>query len=335
MIATQHGSADSRFILFTACIFAAVAGGYILRRLGVVKPEWAGRIMSGTIIGCDAPIACLAIWFLQIHRDVWMVPAAGLIVGVATCLAGLAVARWRKMQPADAAVFGLQAGMGNAGYTLGGVLAFVLWGIQGLAIEQMFCMMWPFFSFLFCFPIARYYAERASGVHEGGGLVAYAASALWRSLRDIRSLPLYTATLGLVLNLAGAPPPEPAREGHILDALMILGIFLQFGSVGMTVRAGRMVPYWKKALGSAAIKFCVSPLLMLGVTLAMGMAGATDLRPMYVCVLLSAMPTALYSVLMANLFGLNRDLANTTFILTHAICFAVAIPAIGFWYAAA
>jgi predicted permease len=68
---------------------------------------------------------------------------------------------------------------------------------------------------------------------------------------------------------------------------------------------------------------------------AMGMAGATDLRPMYVCVLLSAMPTALYSVLMANLFGLNRDLANTTFILTHAICFAVTIPAIGFWYAAA
>ena len=99
--------------------------------------------------------------------------------------------------------------------------------------------------------------------------------------------------------------------------------------------AGRMAPYWKKALGSAAIKFLVNPLMMLVVTLAMGMAGATDLRPMYVCVLLSAMPTALYSVLMANLFGLNRDLANTTFILTHAICFAVAIPAIGFWYAAA
>jgi predicted permease len=335
MLAAQNGSADSQFILLTACIFAAIAGGYVLRRLGVVKPAWAGRIMSGTIVCCDAPIACLALWFLQVRRDVWMVPVAGLIAGVATCLTGLAVARWRKMPPADAAVFGLQAGMGNVGYTLGGVLAFVLWGIQGLAIEQMFCMMWPFFAFLFCFPLGRYYAERASGAHEGGGFVAYAVKTLGRSLTDLRSLPLYTATLGLTLNLAGAPPPEIAHEWHIIDAMMLVGIFLQFGSVGMTVRAGRMVPYWKKALGSAAIKFLVNPLMMLVVTLAMGMAGATDLRPMYVCVLLSAMPTALYSVLMANLFGLNRDLANTTFILTHAICFAVAIPTLCFWYAGA
>jgi predicted permease len=329
----MNGTADFRFILFTACIIAAVTGGYLLRRLGVVKPEWAGRIMSGAIIGCDAPIACLAIWFLQIHRDVWMVPVAGIIVGVATCMVGLAVARLRKMPPADAAVFGLQAGMGNVGYTLGGALALILWGIQGLAIEQMFCMLWPFFAFLFCFPIGRYYAERASGMHEGGGLVAYALKALWRSLTDLRSLPLYLATLGLALNLTGTAPPEIAHEWHIIDALMLIGIFLQFGSVGMTVRAGRMVIYWKKALGSAAIKFLVSPLLMLGVTLAMGMAGATDPLPFYVCMLLSAMPTALYSVLMANLFGLNRDLANTTFILAHIICLAVTIPAVCFWYA--
>jgi predicted permease len=54
--------------------------------------------------------------------------------------------------------------------------------------------------------------------------------------------------------------------------------------------------------------------------------------PLYVCVLLSAMPTALYSVLMANLFGLNRDLANTTFILTHAIAFALILLAVIVWH---
>jgi len=335
ILATQNGSADFRFVLFTACILAAVAGGYVLRRLGVVKPEWAGRIMSGAIVGCDAPIAGLAIWFLQVRRDVWMVPASGTIVGVLTCLVGLAAARWRRMPPADAAVFGLQAGMGNVGYTLGGAIAFVLWGIQGLALEQVFCMTWPFFAFLFCFPLGRYYAARAGGARASGGFVAYALKALGRSLTDLKSLPLYTATAGLVLNLAGAAPPERVREWHLIDALMVVGIFLQFGGVGMTVRAGRMVLYWKKALGSAAIKFLVSPALMLAVTAAMGMACAADLRPFYVCLLLAAMPTALYSVLMANLFGLNRDLANTTFILTHAICLAVAIPALCFWHAGA
>ena len=44
------------------------------------------------------------------------------------------------------------------------------------------------------------------------------------------------------------------------------------------------------------------------------------------------MPTALYSVLMANIFGLNRDLANTTFILTHAVCLIALVPAMALWH---
>jgi hypothetical protein len=327
LLAIQNSAAEVRFILFMACIVAAITTGYVLRRTGHAQPAWAGSIMSAAIVGCDAPVAWLAIWFLQIDANVWKVPAAGALVGVATCLAGLGVARWRKMPPADAAVFGLQGGMGNVGYTLGGALAFVLWGIQGLALAQMFCMMWPFFAFLFCFPIARHYGERAAGVQENEGLASYALKTLGRSLADVRSLPLYLATLGLALALAGVPPPEFVRRWHLIDALMVVGMAMQFSSVGMTVYARRLPLYWKKALGSAALKFLVSPALMLAAAAAMGMTGT----PLYVCLLLAAMPTALYSVLMANLFGLNKDLANATFILTHAICLGVALPALWFW----
>jgi predicted permease len=99
---------------------------------------------------------------------------------------------------------------------------------------------------------------------------------------------------------------------------MVLGILGQFGAVGMTVYARRLPGFWKAATATAALKFLAGPALMLGVAAALGLSGT----PLGVCVLLAAMPTALYSVLMANLFGLNRDLANTTFILTHAVCLA-------------
>lgn len=323
-------TSEHRLILFTSCILAAIAGGYALRRSGRVKPEWARPIMSAAIVGCDAPIAWLAIWFLRIEPGVWKVPVVGVAVGMAACLAGLAIARARRMAPADAAVFGLQSGMGNVGYTLGGPLCFVLWGLQGLALEQMFCMIWPFFAFLFCFPIARHYGELAAGgAVERVSPAAYAARTLWRSLTDLRSLPLYLATLGLTLNLAGAAPPEWVREHHLIDALMVAGIFMQFGGVGVTVRASRLLAFWKTALGSAALKFLLSPVLMLAACLALGMTG----EPLYVCLLLSAMPTALYSVLMANLFGLNKDLANATFILTHAICLGAVAVVIAVYYA--
>jgi len=329
-MATEPTSTEhARIFVFLACIVAASVGGYVLKRLGWAKREWAPRLMSAAIIGVDSPIALLAVWHLAIQADVWKVPVAGAIVAVATSLAGLEIGRRLRLPPQDRAVFGLQGGMGNVGYTLGGALCFALWGIQGLALEQMFCMMWPFYAFLFCFPIARHYGERAAGapLEPRPSALRYAAGVLLRSLTDLRSLPLYMVTLGLVLNVRGVAPPETIRRWHVIDGLMVLGIFLQFGGVGLTVEARRLPAFWKPALGTAALKFILSPALMLGAALLLGLSG----MPLHVCVLLAAMPTALYSVLMANLFGLNKDLANATFILTHAICLGLVLAAIIVW----
>jgi len=368
---TEPTSAEhARMVVFLVCIVAAGVGGYALRRLGWAKRQWAPGLMSAAIIGVDSPIALLAIWHLAIQADVWKVPVAGAIVAVATSLAGLEIGRRLRLPHQDRAVFGLQGGMGNVGYTLGGALGFALWGIQGLALEQMFCLMWPFYAFLFCFPIARHYGEQAAGpvVRDSlyyragaarekpamrGGTVAaatvrptrpdktgratrapkpsvlrYAAGVLLRSLTDLRSLPLYMLILGIVLNMRGVAPPEAILRWRVIDGLMVLGIILQFGGVGLTVEARRLPAFWKPALGTAALKFLLSPALMLGAAILLGLSGV----PLYVCILLAAMPTALYSVLMANLFGLNKDLANATFILTHAAALVVILPALLAWF---
>jgi len=322
ILAAQIESHQTKLAVFFACIAGAGAAGYLLRRTGLAKAAWAKPIMSAAIIGVDAPIALLAVWHLVIPPGVWKVPVTGALAAVATSLIGLAVARRLRMDPKDRAVFGLQSGMGNVGYTLGGALCFALWGIQGLALEQMFCMMWPFFAFLFCFPIARHYGEPPTSKGPRPSVLRYAADVLTRSLTDLRSLPLYTVALGLALNLKGFKPSPVIQQWHLIDALMVAGIVMQFGSVGLTVRLRRLAPFWKPALGTSALKFLVSPALMLGVALAFGLSG----MPLYVCLLLAVMPTALYSVLMANLFNLNRDLANTTFILTHLVCFVVIVP---------
>jgi len=330
LLSAAPASAEhARIFVFLACIVAASVGGYVLKRLGWAKAEWAPSLMSAAIIGVDAPIALLSVWHLTVVAGVWKVPLAGGVVAVAASLAGLEIGRRLRLPPQDRAVFGLQGGMGNVGYTLGGALCFALWGIQGLALEQMFCVMWAFYAFLFCFPIARHYGEQAAGAPLGPRPPAwrYAAGILLRSLTDLRSLPLYMVTLGLVLNVRGVAPPEAIRRWGVIDGLMVLGIFLQFGGVGLTVEARRLPAFWKPALGTAALKFLLSPALMLGAALLLGLSGV----PLYVCVLLAAMPTALYSVLMANIFGLNKDLANTTFILTHAICLGLVLAAMVVW----
>lgn len=323
MLATDPGQFDIgqvRLVLFVGCILLALGGAYTLRRRGWLKPAWSKPVMSASIVVCDAPVALLSIWHLRMLEGVWKVPAAGGLVAVAACLVGLGIARSRRMAPADGAVFGLQSGMGNVGYTLGGGLCFAIWGLQGLALEQMYCLMWPFVAFLFCFPLARHYGDRVRGRRAGAGPdLAYAGRTLLRSVTDIRSLPLYTAAIGLVLNLRGVGPPGDIERWHVVDVLMVLGILTQFGGVGMTVYVRRLPAFWKTSAASAALKFLVSPALMVAAAWAIGLTGV----PFAVCVLLAAMPSALYSVLMANLFGLNKDLANATFLLTHAVCLAV------------
>jgi predicted permease len=250
---------------------------------------------------------------------------------------------WPRLPLRNQAVFGLQSGMGNVGYTLGGAICFALWNMEGLSLEQIFCLMWPFYAFGLCFPLARHYAEKAAIGHGAAGgppapaqtsagrlrgkAGGFDARLVWKSLTDLRSLPLYMAALGLALNLGGARAPQEVRRLYVVDALMIGGIFLQFGGVGMTVQVRRLSAFWKEALGTASLKMLLSPALMLGVGWAMGLEGV----PLYVCLVLSAMPTALYSVLVANLFNLNRDQANTTFLLTHAACLGVVVPLIVLW----
>ena len=268
-------AAETRFVLFLGCIVCAMAGGYLARRTGLLRAESAGGIMSAAIIGVDAPVALLALWFLQIHAGVWKVPVAAFAVAVVAVLAGLWIARWRRMATRDRVVFALQGGMGNVGYTLGGAIAFAVWGLQGLAVEQMFCMMWPFFSFLFCWPLAHHFADPVELTDKGPrhADIAYALRILAKSLADLLSLPLYLATLGLILNLAGAAAPQFVAEWHILDALMVVGIVMQFGSVGLTVRVSRLAAWWKPALGAAALKFLLSPVLMLAAVFALGITG--------------------------------------------------------------
>ncbi len=324
----------AQLALFVACMVLAAGLGYGLRRAGLARRGWAKPVMSAAIIACDAPIAGLALWHLAIDADTWKIPVVGGAAAIAVSLLGLALAARLRLPRADQAVFGLQGGMGNVGYSLGGVLCLSLWGLQGLALEQMFCMMWPFYAFLFCFPLARHYGERAA-LETGAAEPAphpprrsrYVLGILGRSLTDLRSLPLYLATAGLALNLAGVVPPAAIQRSHVIEVLIFTGIVLQFGGVGLTVRVGQMLRYAKLALGTAGIKFLVHPLVMLGAAWAAGLEGV----PLAVCLLLAAMPSALYSVLMANLFGLNRDLANTTFVLTHAICLAAVVPILA-WF---
>jgi predicted ABC-type transport system involved in lysophospholipase L1 biosynthesis ATPase subunit len=64
---------ETRLLVFLACIVVAMAGGYLARRSGLLRIEWAGSIMSAAIVLVDAPVALFALWLLHIDRGITLV----------------------------------------------------------------------------------------------------------------------------------------------------------------------------------------------------------------------------------------------------------------------
>jgi predicted permease len=128
---------------------------------------------------------------------------------------------------------------------------------------------------------------------------------------------------GLVLNVGGAPAPEwlATANGAAVFAVASFHAY----AIGLTLRLGRLAGYWREVAALMVTKFAVGPLLGAGLVLVLGQWGAFDGLLWRVVVVEGAMPVAIFATIVSNLFDLDRDLANSAWVLT-TLATAAMIP---------
>jgi predicted permease len=205
--------------------------------------------------------------------------------------------------------------MSNIGMSLGGFICYMFLGVQGQGLSVLYTAHFLPVCFTLGVVLASHYARRGEAT-------------VGQTLRGVVRNPLVlipngALVVGLALNAARAGVPDWIGPANALVVFAVVS--LHAFAIGLTLRLSRVGAYWREAVALAATKFLLGPAIAAAVVFLLGQWGAHDGLLWRTAVILGAMPVAIFATVVSNLFDLDRDLANSAWVLTTLAC-AAAIP---------
>lgn len=192
-------------------------------------------------------------------------------------------------------------------------------GQEGLELSMVYIIY--FFPALFLIFIP--YSISMSGAVEGS-VSGFKLKRVLGLLFDRRVIPVVASFAGIGLAWMGVEPPPYSDEISLIAvAVNIASIFLAFG-LSMEPRGiGR---YFREALELSVVKFLALPLIISSLLILSSLFLPLKREDVAVVIIESFMPSAVYSVIVATLFGLDRERANAYFLWSTAIFLFFILP---------
>jgi len=312
-----------KFAGMVGLVVAASVAGYLARKLRWCPEHHAQRLTWLAMVYVVPLASLLPVWTLKMGwEDAWLPIQCVLLTFICLGL-GLAAARIHRLSPEDTGTYSYAAAHSNMGVTMGGFVCLALFGEKGLALTLIYTTLWTVLMFGVFFPLAGAFAGRA---------VRFGIARFLRSLVDIRCISLPAILLGLGLNFAGVDRPDWIERWHVVDVLVCINNAVMFFIIGLTLHLSRVKAHIAQCVSLAVIKFIASPLAAIGLVMLVQAAGLR-LDPLRINVMLveAAMPTAVFAVVAANLYGLNAQLASLLFVVNTGIFLAIVLPVIMVW----
>ena len=310
-----------KFLAFTAFGAASLAAGYAARKRGWVTEDASKPMHWHTVVWIWPLAAVFSIWNLPLRADtLWFIPLEFVLVALPAFVTIL-LARLIGCDDRRTGVLAIGAGLGNLGFTLGGYLCFALIDPprEALAYAVAQVMLMTTFGFMVLYPLAMHFGP--PDARPAGS----AARLVVRSIFDLRSMQLWGALLGVLLAASPLDAPTQVFDWHLLDAVFFLGAFTGYFGIGLRLRLGDSAHYLKEHALLAAMKFLFIPALS-ATCLALIALTPVPLAPnaRHVVMIEAFMPTAIQTVITANLFHLDARLASVAWVW-NAVIFAVVV----------
>lgn len=304
-----------RFLLVFLDILAPLLLGRWLRRRGLSQ-EWVRRLIRVNVVGAFSGLSVISFWSLRVAPELLWLPLSVLPI----CFLSLPVFYlWEKKRfsdPRDQGSCLIATMLGNVG-TLAGLCAYTLYGETGFAYIQLIAVPQILVIVLYCFPAAQRYYDRWAG---GDG--AHKRARLRDMLLTWNQLPALCVLAGLALGAAGVDRP-PAVE-TVFTVLIHASAWMGMIPVGYSLDMAGVRKYARVMWPLFPVKF-----LYLPACLAVMTRLVTDDAVILWCVVLAAAaPTAIFAVAAAQLYRLNVDMAEASFLTTTLAFLFVVYPVI-------
>ncbi|MEG6584354.1 AEC family transporter [Dendrosporobacter sp. 1207_IL3150] len=300
---------------FLIDLILPLTAGYYLR-----STRFHNKYLDKMISVCFSTLfpflAILTFWVLRPAMELFWLPLFGVILHIIPGLISFYYARKHYTSGTDIGSFVL-AGMLSNLLTLGGISVFILYGERGFAYVQLVVLFQNLILFLFCFPLAQYFAQRDTD-SDGQGI-------RWRSLFNRNQLTVVGMIIGAYLNWADYLRPD--YLGNAVDWLIHITAWLTLIPVGHSIDFTQIRQYWRSTVDILVIKFILTPIAIFGLARII----FTDTIVFNTLMLLSFAPSAINAVIAVRLHQLNIHLVMASFVLTTAVYLLVVYPVIFFY----
>jgi len=316
-------SARRTLIVIAVQVIPLVVGQLAMRR-GLARKEWGKPLSRFIIYFFNTGVASMSPLYLP--HEVGMVKL--LAISVLFCggitFAGVAMSRVHRSHTGpERGAYIIGSALSNYGFTMAGFVCYIFFQEKALAMQTVFLFPVVCFIFMVWFSIGRYYGTEVKDVGLAGSFLMI--------FKDVTSLPLAGIIVGIALNRWGGVGPSEVdslktflrvNPRLILKVLVYAGTMASMFCIGITLDLGSVLGFNRENLSIAVVKFVAGPVIGYGLATLFGATGMER----QVVVILSCVPVGLFTSFAANLFGLNRDLANSLFVVNTAAFLFVIFP---------
>ncbi len=292
--------------------------GMWLRKWGLSKGILR-LVIKANVVVVSTFLSTVSFWSVKITPELLWLPISTIPI----CFLPVAIfylfERRRFEDPREQGSYMIAMMLGNIG-TLAGLCSYVLFGPIGFAYIQLIGIPQIVIIVLFCFPMGQYFYDLWAHKGQKGPMEIH--------LRDMlltwNQLPAVGVAVGLTLAALHVEKPEAVST--LFTFLIHLSAWMGMVPVGYDLDLQSARAYAKRLWPLFPIKFIFLPAVLYFLTSLF----VSD-KAMTTCVVLaSAAPTAIFAVATAQLYKLNVDLAESSFLTTTLAFLFLIYPVVYF-----
>lgn len=321
-----HLSAQDIARLRLASMFAVLIGGLVAgylanNRFGVPE-HLAKKIMTAVLVSFNWLIALFVIWRMQLSRQLIWLPIVGLCLMLTSTALSIGLFSFLKLDRRSQLTLILAGGLSNIGYTGGAFVCYALFGAVGLALANIYLLLYLPTLYLVFLPLLKVRELRLKDSNAGFRL---------SQVLDLRCLAVPAVITAIILNLTNVKTPDFVLKFHIIDIFVYTASSLSFFAIGLRVKLSRLKNYINLYFPLAAVKFILTPAAALLIIWLLALTGRS-LNGLVekVIIVLSATPSAVLMVTMSNVFDLDGPLASALWVVTTTAFAVIVVPVLFF-----
>ncbi len=292
-----------KLLVFAIDMICPLILGYLCKYQRILKDGFFNKMILNNILVVCPIVSFLSFWVLPVTRELLWLPLISLAMGFVPGAMAYFIAQRKYQDDRERGAYVMAASLSNLG-TIGGICVFLIFGERGYGYQQIILLFQYVLMFMFCYPLAQYYENRAAAGKHGPKV----------SLRGVLFSKNQLAVLGILFGglLQYAGVSRPQELDGVAQIFIHMGAWTGLIPVGYSTDFQKIRRYWLSLFDLSFIKFIAAPLtiyLLSHLVIRDGsMLGAL--------LVLACMPSAVNAVVTARLYHLNVDLDVAAFIVT-------------------